>query len=193
VSAVSLPLFFFAAVAPTAEPQQPSPALIKVAAVQMLGYDKTDKPRPGFDPSEAVVRYIEKAAKDQAQLVVFPEYLLGRIPVPGPQTERISQAAASGRIYVIVKSAIFQNEVALIATNQSYGAGTMIGQWPARIMAACPEPKESYITATINLAQVRQARKNSRNLQQRRPELYTGITDPLPPASGSASEGRRSP
>ena len=60
--AVSIPLFFFAAVAPTAEPQQPLPALVKVAAVQMLGYDKTDVPRPGFDPSEAVVRYIEKAA-----------------------------------------------------------------------------------------------------------------------------------
>jgi hypothetical protein len=82
--AVSLPLFFFAAVVPTAEPQQPLPALIKVAAVQMLGYDKTDIP------------------------------------------------------------AMFQNEVVLIATNRSYGAGTMIGQWPARIMASCPEPKESY-------------------------------------------------
>ena len=58
--AVSIPLFFFAAVAPTAEPQKPSQ--VKVAAVQMLGYDKTDVPRPGFDPSEAVVRYIEKAA-----------------------------------------------------------------------------------------------------------------------------------
>ena len=54
------------------------PAQVKVAAVQMLGYDKTDMPRPGFDPSEAVVRYIEKAAKDGAQLVVFPEYLLGQ-------------------------------------------------------------------------------------------------------------------
>ena len=75
----------------------------------------------------------------------------------------------------IVKSAMFQNEVAMITTNQAYGAGTMIGAWPARIMAACPAPKEDYITATINLAQVRQARKNSRNLQQRRPELYGEI------------------
>jgi predicted amidohydrolase len=51
---------------------------------------------PGFGPGESVVRYIEKAAADGAQLVVFPEYLLGRIPVPGPQTERISKAAARG-------------------------------------------------------------------------------------------------
>ena len=53
---------------------------------------------------------------------------------------------------------MFQNEVAMVATNQAYGAGTMIGQWPAQILASCPEPKENYITATINLEQVRKAR-----------------------------------
>ena len=90
---------FFAFVGTAAEPERPAPAQVKVAAVQMLGYDKTDVPRPGFDPSEAVVQYVERAAKDGAQLVVFPEYLLGRISVPGPQTERISTAAAAGRIY----------------------------------------------------------------------------------------------
>jgi len=79
----------------------------------------------------------------------------------------------------IVQSAMFQNEVAMITTNQAYGAGTMIGQWPARIMASCPEAKESYITATISLEPVRQARKNSRNLQQRRPELYGEIVKPV--------------
>ena len=299
---VSIPVFFFALVAMAAEPDKPMAAQVKVAAVQMLGYDKTDVPRPGFDPSEAVVRYVERAAKDGAQLVVFPEYLLGRISVPGPQTEQISKAAAAGRIYVIVgcwelnqdgsfantallfdragkivgkyhkvhaavdqfegeppwskppkgkdadwfirndpewamkrgddfpvfeldfgrigiltcydgwfpetfrilslkgaevlvwingrrgtvedflvKSAMFQDEVAVIATNQAYGAGTMIGQWPAHIMASCPEPKESYITATISLEQVRQARKSSRNLQQRRPELYEEIVKPNQP------------
>ncbi len=46
--------------------EPPTPAQVKVAAVQMLGYDKTDLPRPGFDPSEAVVRYVEKAAGDGA-------------------------------------------------------------------------------------------------------------------------------
>jgi predicted amidohydrolase len=299
------PLFVFAAaleatVACAAEPQMPRQ--IKVAAVQMLGYDKTDVPRPGFDPSESVVRYIERAAKDGAQLVVFPEYLLGRISVPGPQTGRISKVAAANRIYVIVgcwevfkdgsfantallfdrsgkiagkynkihaavdhfegeppwskppkkdadwfitndpewkmkrgqdfpvfdldfgrigiltcydgwfpetfrimslkgaeilvwingrrgmvedfivKSAMFQDEVAMVVTNQAYGSGTMIGRWPAQILASCLEPKESYITAMINVEQVRQARKNSRNLQQRRPELYGEITKPVPPS-----------
>ena len=281
------------------EPEKPTPTQVKVAAVQILGYDKNDVPRPGFDPSEAVVPYIHKAAKDGAQLVVFPEYILGRISVPGPQTEQISKVATAGRIYVIVgcwevhedgsfantallfdragkivgkyhkvhaavdqfegeppwskppkgkdadwfirndpewamkrgedfpvfdldfgrigiltcydgwfpetfrvlslkgaeilvwingrrgtvedfivKSAMFQDEVAMIVTNQAYGAGTMIGQWPSRILAQCEEPKESYLTATIRLDQVRQARKNSRNLQQRRPAIYGEIVNP---------------
>ena len=68
----------------------------------MRGYDKMDTPRPGYDPSDTVVQYVRKAASDGVQLVAFPEYLLGRISVPGPQTEKIGQAAAAGRIYVIV-------------------------------------------------------------------------------------------
>jgi len=285
---------------PASAEQTQQPASVKVAAVQMLGYDKGDLPRPGFDPSETVVRYIERAASDGAQLVVFPEYLLGRIAVPGPQTERIAKAAAAGRIYVIVgcwevfpdssfantallfdrsgkiagkynkvhaavdqfegtppwtkppqgkdtewflrhdpewkmkrgegfpvfdldfgrigiltcydgwfpetfrilalngaellvwingrggivedfivKSAMFQNEVAMVATNQAYGAGTMIGQWPADIRAACTDAKEDYIIATLNLDQVRAARANSRNFRQRRPELYGEIGRPI--------------
>ena len=43
-----------------------------------------------------------RAAREGAQLVVFPEYYLGRIAVPSPETERISNAAAGGRIYVII-------------------------------------------------------------------------------------------
>ena len=295
---VSVPWLLPALIAWGGEP--PEPTRVKVAAVQMLGYDKTDLPRPGFDPSEAVARSVEKAANDGAQLVVFPEYLLGRITVPGPQTERIARAAAAGKIYVVVgcwevfrdgsfantallfdrsgkiagkynkvhaavdhfegqppwskppqgkddewfstndpewkmkrgqdfpvfdldfgrigiltcydgwfpessrilslkgaeilvwingrkgtvedflvKSAMFQNEVAMVATNQAYGSGTMIGQWPAEILAACTEPKEGYITATIDLGRVRKARQNSRNLRQRRPDAYGEIVKPI--------------
>src|SRR3954464_13835188 len=97
---VSVLCLFPALIACGGEPARPTH--VKVAAVQMLGYDKTDLPRPGFDPSEAVARYVERAAGDGAQLVVFPEYLLGRIPVPGPQTERIAGAAAAGKVYVVV-------------------------------------------------------------------------------------------
>ncbi|WP_169977802.1 carbon-nitrogen hydrolase family protein [Tautonia rosea] len=295
---LSFPLLFPALIAWSGEPLDSDQ--VKVAAVQILGYDKTDLPRPGFDPSEALVPFIERAARDGAQLVVFPEYLLGRISVPGPQTDRIARAAAAGKIYVvvgcwevfedgsyantallfdrsgkiagkyhkvhaavdhfegeppwskppqgkddawfltndpewtmnrgeafpvfdldfgrvgiltcydgwfpesfrilslngaeilvwingrrgtvedfIVKSAMFQNEVAMITTNQAYGAGTMIGQWPAQILAESMEPKESYISATIDLRRIRQARQNSRNLQQRRPDVYETIVKPI--------------
>jgi beta-ureidopropionase len=78
--------------------------LIKVAAVQIKGYDKGDLPREGYDPTKAIVPYIDRAARDGAQLVVFPEYILGHIRVPGPTTEKISAAAAANRIYVIIGS-----------------------------------------------------------------------------------------
>jgi predicted amidohydrolase len=76
--------------------------VVKVAAVQVCGYDKGYVERPGFDPTKAVVKYIQKASAEGAQLVVFPEYLLGRIAVPGPVTQKIAQAAAAAEIYVVV-------------------------------------------------------------------------------------------
>ncbi len=294
-----LSVVFATAITLAGEPAQNQPDTVKVAAVQILGYDKTDVPRPGYDPTEAMVPYINKAGDEGAQLVVFPEYVLGRIPVPGPTTERISKAAAANSIYVIVgcwgvydddsfanaallfdrtgkiigkyhkthaavdrwegdppwskppsgkdsdwfikndpewimkrgedlpvfdldfgrigiltcydgwfpesfrvlslrgaeilvwingrggavedfivKSAMFRNHVAVISTNQAYGAGTMIADWPVRILARCPDRKESYITGTINLKNIRRARKYSRNFQQRRPDLYTEIVKP---------------
>lgn len=269
---------------------------VKVATVQVCGYDKGFVEQPGFDPTNSVVEYIEKAGQDGAQLVVFPEYYLGRIAVPGPVTERISKAAAEAGIYVIVgcwevdedktfanvallfdrqghiqgkylkthaavdrfegtpsyahppagrsrewfirndpewimkkgqdlpvfdldfarvgiltcydgwfpepfrvlslkgaeiivwmngrlgsvedfivKSAMFHNSVAMVTSNQAYGAGTMIADWPATIKAMCPPKKEAYISATIDLKRLRHIRKHSRNYQQRRPDLYGEI------------------
>jgi predicted amidohydrolase len=277
------------------------PKEVRVAAVQMLGYDKTELPRAGFDPSDKVIQYIQRAGADGAQLVVFPEYLLGHITVPGPVTEKISAAAAANRIYVIVgcwedyvdgtyanaallfgregeivgkyykthaavdqfegdppwtrppsgkdrdwflrndpewimragegfpvfeldfgtigiltcydgwfpesfrtlslegaellvwingrrgqvedfivKATMFRNHVAMICTNQAYGAGTMIAQWPTRILAQSTEPEETYLVETINLGKVRTARHNSRNFRQRRPTLYKRLVDPTP-------------
>ena len=75
---------------------------VKVAVVQFTGYDKTDLPRPGFDPASTVAAYVERAGKDGAELVVFPEYVLGRIRVPGPETAKIAEQAAKHQIYVIV-------------------------------------------------------------------------------------------
>jgi predicted amidohydrolase len=79
----------------------------------------------------------------------------------------------------IVKSIMFQSHVSMIATNQAYGSGTMIGDWPAKIIRRCPDATEAYITATINLKRIRNVRANSRNFQQRRPDLYGGLAKPL--------------
>ena len=75
---------------------------VKVAAVQINGYDKGDLPREGYQPAKSLVPYIDRAGRDEAQLIVFPEYILGRIRVPGPETKMISEAAESNKIYVIV-------------------------------------------------------------------------------------------
>ena len=66
----------------------------------------------------------------------------------------------------------------MICTNQAYGGGTMIADWPTRMVARCPDRKEAYITGTLHLEQVRKARKHSRNLRQRRPDLYGELVKP---------------
>ncbi|MBC8354061.1 MAG: carbon-nitrogen hydrolase family protein [Planctomycetes bacterium] len=278
-------------------PALPNRDLVKVAAVQISGYDKGDSPRDGYDPVAPIIPYIDRAGKDGSQLIVFPEYVLGHIPVPGNSTKRISAAAAENNIYVIVgcwevyddetfantalvfdrsgkiagkyhkthaavdhfegtpawskppsdkpkdwfikndpewimekgqdlpvfdfdfgkvgimtcydgwfpeparvlslkgaellvwingrggsvedfimRSIMFQSHVGMISANQAYGSGTMIGDWPARIIERCPDKTESYITATINLKRIRAARANSRNFQQRRPDLYGDLS-----------------
>ncbi|MCP4174806.1 MAG: carbon-nitrogen hydrolase family protein [Fuerstiella sp.] len=282
--------------------------VVKVAAVQISGYDKGDVPRAGYDPTAELLPYIDRAGKDGAQLVVFPEYVLGHIPVPGPDTNRISAAAAANQIYVIagcweeyadgtfantallfdrsgdicgryhkthgaidhfdgeppwarppagktrawmirndpewvmeagtdlpvfeldfgtigimtcydgwfpepprvlslkgaelivwingrggsvedfiMKTTMFQSHVGMIVTNQAYGSGTMIGDWPVRIAARCPDKTESYISATVNLKRIRQARYNSRNFRQRRPDLYRTLVTPKSAAGPPAT------
>jgi len=277
------------------------PDKVKVAAVQIGGYDKWLKIKDGCNPVESVVKYVERAARDGVQLVVFPEYHLGRISVPGSQTQKISKATAENSIYVIVgcwevfndesfsstallfgrdgdivgkyykthaavdtydelpayskppsekgkqwfiendpewimkrgnnlpvfdldfgrigilicydgyfsetysvlslkgaeiivwingrggsiqdyyvRTFMEQNLVSMICTNQDYGSGTMLAQYPNKIDAVCRQPGEDYIITEFNLKKLRIARKNSRNFQQRRPELYKEITKPHP-------------
>lgn len=296
-------VFAFFAAEPYSAAQAADNDSVKVAAVQITGYDKKDLPRDGFDPTAKLIPYIRKAGKDGAQLIVFPEYVLGYIKVPGPVTEKLSAAAKANSIYVIVgcwelhsddtfanaalifdregniagkylkthaavdsyegdppwsmppggkdrdwflkndpewimekgtdlpvfeldfgkigvitcydgwfpeparvmslrgaelivwingrpgsvedfivKSTVFRNHVAMITTNQAYGGGTMIAdssQWPARIIEKSPYGKETYISATINLKNVRGMRSNSRNFMQRRPDLYGEIVEPI--------------
>lgn len=76
--------------------------LVKIAAVQISGYDKGDLARKDFQPADTFVPYIDRAGRDGAQLVVFPEYVLGRIRVPGPETDKIAAAAKANSIYAIV-------------------------------------------------------------------------------------------
>ncbi|KAA5537941.1 carbon-nitrogen hydrolase family protein [Roseiconus nitratireducens] len=75
---------------------------VKVTAVQISGYDKGELPRADKHPVEQLIPHIESASRDRSQLVVFPEYVLGHIKVPGPETQRIAAAARAGAIYVIV-------------------------------------------------------------------------------------------
>lgn len=75
---------------------------VKVAAVQIDGYDKGDQPKDVYDPIQSFVPYINRAGKDGCELVVFPEYVLGHIKVPGSETQRIANAAKANSIYVII-------------------------------------------------------------------------------------------
>jgi predicted amidohydrolase len=284
----------------SASPTDSLPRTVKVAAVQISGYDKAELPRENYQPAGGFVEYIDRAGKDGVELIVFPEYVLGHIRVPGTQTQLISSAAKRNGIYVVVgcwemlengdyansailfgrdgkvqgryrkthaavdtyegspayskppqnktrewflqndpewkmqkgkglpvfeldfgkvgimtcydgwfpepprvlslkgaevliwingrrgkvedyicKAIMFQSHVAMIVTNQAYGSGTMIANSANRILAESPDSSESYITGTIDLHNVRQRRANSRNFQQRRPELYRPLTLPL--------------
>lgn len=103
---------------------------VKIAAVQISGYDKTVTPGFKVDAAENAVKYIERAAKDTAQLVVFPEYYLGRISIPGRETKLIGEAAAKNKIYVIIGSwevmndTIFGNAALLFDRN-----GAILGKY----------------------------------------------------------------
>jgi len=280
---------------------QESPELVKVAAVQFSGYDKTLTPGQEIDVLATVLPYIERAAKDSARLVVFPEYCLGRISIPGKESQRLAQAAREHSIYVIiggwelfpeggfgnaalllnprgelqgkyfkthaavdkyeglppysappsgksedwflqndpewimergnefpvfeldfgtigiltcydgwfpepfrilslkgaeilvwinsrfgqvedyiVRTAMHQQTVAMICTNQAYGSGTRIADWHSTIVAEVPGKGEHYITGKINLSRLRQARTFNRDAQQRRPDIYQEILMEVP-------------
>ncbi len=274
---------------------------VKIAAVQISGYDKTVTPGFEIDAVGNAIAYIDRAARDTAQLVVFPEYYLGRISIPGKETEALSKAAARNNIYVIigswevyddnsfanaillfdrngeimgkyykthaaidkysgeppyssppkdrdydwflqndpewimkkgeefpvfdldfakigiltcydgwfpepfrilslkgaeilvwtnsrfgaledyiVRSAMHHNTVSMICTNQAYGMGTMIAEYPGTIKAFCSEAKEDYIVEYLDLKLLRHARIYNRNAQQRRPDIYQELLMDVP-------------
>ena len=75
----------------------------------------------------------------------------------------------------IVKTSMLQNYVHIIATNKAIGAGTMIAEWPQRIDEITTEPGDAYLLDTLNMANLRMARKYAREFYQRMPEKYTAI------------------
>lgn len=72
----------------------------------------------------------------------------------------------------IVRTDMFRNFCAMVATNLAPGSGTMIGTWPESLLAHVEETGNHYIIADIPLKALREQRANSRMFHQRRPELY---------------------
>lgn len=81
----------------------------------------------------------------------------------------------------ITQAASFMTATHIVATNQGVGAGTQIVAYPANIQALLTEAGEGYITAKLNLTELRQNRRNNRMLHQRRPDLYKDLAEPWRP------------
>ncbi|MCC5874737.1 MAG: carbon-nitrogen hydrolase family protein [Candidatus Sumerlaeia bacterium] len=273
-------------------PEQIGTQTARVAAVQITGpWMWRVPPTEETDPATLLVPYIEKAASDGADLVVFPELYLGMFRVPSPQSETISTAARENNINVIVgcfevfddegnygnSTLIFDrageivgrfykiyqavgetprgwppvphdpewmmvpgeelpvfdldfgrigiltcydgyfpelfrtlslkgaeiiiwpnarggaledyialsnshhNYTHMVATNKAIGAGTMIAQWPPKILERVEEPVEAYIVADLDMAHLRTARIHSREFHQIRPHVHSEIMKPWEP------------
>lgn len=84
-------------------PEQLAVDTVRVAAVQITGNWFYGAPLPPTDtPTDKLIPYIERAAADGADLVVFPELYMGLFRVPHPETEKVSKAARENNINVIV-------------------------------------------------------------------------------------------
>jgi len=81
----------------------------------------------------------------------------------------------------VVQTDVFRNYCAMVSTNLGPGSGTMITTWPANTLAHITENGNHYISADLDLKNLRWYRANSRVHHQRRPELYNSITKPHQP------------
>ncbi|RKX38317.1 MAG: hypothetical protein DRP64_15870 [Verrucomicrobia bacterium] len=77
----------------------------------------------------------------------------------------------------MVRSDMYRNYIAMVATNLGPGQGTMIGTWPERILARVDQTGSHYIVAEIDLKDLRFRRANSRVHHQKKPQIYTPITE----------------
>lgn len=102
-------------------PAQLAHKSVRVAAVQITGPWNWQVPTTAKnDTAAAIVPYIDRAGKDMADLVVFPELYLGMFRVPSPQTEAIAAAAKRNKLYVMVGCFEVTNE------RGDYGNATLI-------------------------------------------------------------------
>ena len=74
---------------------------VRVAVVQMLQVHEEEL-SPGQTTVDLLLPWIQKANLRHADLVVFPEYLMGQFHIPDQRTEQLCQAAREHRINVIV-------------------------------------------------------------------------------------------
>jgi predicted amidohydrolase len=77
----------------------------------------------------------------------------------------------------LVQAAMFTNYCAMVSTNLAPGSGTMIGTWPATLLAHITEPGLHYISAEIDLKTLREYRANSRTFHQRKPAIYGALVE----------------
>jgi predicted amidohydrolase len=105
-------------------------AEVSVAAVQIAGYAKVGAAEEGLDPVAVLVPYIEQAGLDGVDLLVFPEYHLGRIHIPGPETERIGETVRRRGLYVIVGAWELLDDGAFANTALLFGRdGDVVGKY----------------------------------------------------------------
>lgn len=83
----------------------------------------------------------------------------------------------------IIKAASFITCTHVVAVNQSVGCGSAICAYPGWALAAVAEKQgeEAFIVANLDLAEIRKQRLNNRMLHQRRPEIYTPLTQSWKP------------
>ena len=77
----------------------------------------------------------------------------------------------------MVRTMTYRNYIAMVATNLGPGQGTMIATFPERILAQVPSIGSHYIVSEINMKDLRIARANSRVHHQKKPQVYTAITE----------------
>ncbi len=87
-------------VAGSVSPLKQSKNSVRVAVAQMA--IKPDALKPGQDTVDALLPWIKRAVAEKADLVVFPEYLLGAFHLPDSLTDKLCAVAKTNNLSIIV-------------------------------------------------------------------------------------------